>query len=710
MEYLKAEGINYAGTIPKIKKSETPLQPIFEALTNSLESIKILEREFGNTKKGHIILKLFFEERSLGFNGIHDFQKIEITDTGTGFNDLGFQRLKDLNDNTKGYSNQGSGRVQYLHAFDKTKISSTYKDESSSTGFRRRIFTLSKSNSFLDKNAIIRLEDGDKKEAAKTDCFTSLIFEEILIEKDKKFFAKLTIKELRESIIKRYLAQFCENKENLPDITIESIIGDEFDEGLTITSNDIPMPDQSRDISVYYSKVEGANIEKTSKKETLNLKAFIMPCDKLDENGLKLVSKGEIAKEIHLESLLKTDQIEGNRYLFLLSGGYIDNKDSDTRGGINILKGAEFKKQSDLLLEEEVLLEDIEEQSNKEILKMYDKINEKNQEKRQNIEELQKMFLLDPRILLSLDKKIGINDSDDSILKKVYEADAKEMAEGDAKIKRRMKELLELNPANDDYNNKLGEQVDALVQAIPLQNRTALTRYVARRKLVLELFGKIIEEQLEIQQTDKGSIGEKLLHNLIFQQSSNNPGESDLWLINEDFIYFEGTSEDQLGKILLDDEKILKEELSEEEEKYRLKQRGDVDQKRPDILLFPKEGKCIIIEFKSLKVNASNHLNQISRYAALINNLSEDTYNFTTYYGYLIGENIDIDDVQDNDSDYKSAYHLDYIYRPYKRVIGKFGKSDGSLYTEVIKYSTLLERALMRNKIFIDKITETVES
>jgi hypothetical protein len=69
-----------------------------------------------------------------------------------------------------------------------------------------------------------------------------------------------------------------------------------------------------------------------------------------------------------------------------------------------------------------------------------------------------------------------------------------------------------------------------------LQNRTALTRYVARRKLVLELFGKIIDEQLAIQQTDEKSIDEKLLHNLIFQQSSNNPGESDLWLINEDFI------------------------------------------------------------------------------------------------------------------------------------------------------------------------------
>ena len=710
MEYLKAEGINYAGTIPKIKKSETPLQPIFEAFTNSLESIKILEKEFEHTKKGHIILKLFFKKRPLKLEGIYDFQKIEIIDTGTGFNDLGFQRLKDLNDNTKGYSNQGSGRVQYLHAFKKTKISSTYKDKSSSTGFRRRIFTLSKSQIFLDKNAIIRLENGDKEEVSTTDCSTSLIFETILIEKDKTFFAELTVEKLKESIIKRYLAQFCENKENLPEITIQSIIDDGVDKDLTITSDDIPTPDKNRDISVCYSKVEGANIEKTPKKETLNLKAFIIPCDKLNENGLKLVSKGEIAKEIHLESLLKTDQIEGNRYLFLLSGGYIDNKDSDTRGEINILKGAEFKKQNDLLPEEEVLLEDIEEQSNKEILEMYNEINEKNQEKRQNIEELQKMFLLDPRILSSLDKKIGINDSDDSILKKVYEADAKAMAEGDAKIKRQMKELLELNPANDDYNNKLGEQVDALVQAIPLQNRTALTRYVARRKLVLELFEKIIDEQLAIQQTDKKSIDEKLLHNLIFQQSSNNPGESDLWLINEDFIYFKGTSEAQLGKILLDDKKILKEELSEEEKKYRLKQGGDVNQKRPDILLFPKEGKCIIIEFKSLDTNASNHLNQISRYAALINNLSKDTYNFTTYYGYLIGENIDIDDVQDNDSDYKSAYHLDYIYRPYKRVIGKFGKSDGSLYTEVIKYSTLLERASMRNRIFIDKITETVGS
>jgi hypothetical protein len=71
----------------------------------------------------------------------------------------------------------------------------------------------------------------------------------------------------------------------LPEITIQSIIDDGVDKDLTITSDDIPTPDKNRDISVCYSKVEGANIEKTPKKETLNLKAFIIPCDKLDENG-----------------------------------------------------------------------------------------------------------------------------------------------------------------------------------------------------------------------------------------------------------------------------------------------------------------------------------------------------------------------------------------------------------------------------------------
>ena len=50
---------------------------------------------------------------------------------------------------------------------------------------------------------------------------------------------------------------------------------------------------------------------------------------------------------------------------------------------------------------------------------------------------------------------------------------------------------------------------------------------------------------------------------------------------------------------------------------------------------------------------------------------------------------------------------LDFIFRPYKRIAGKFGKKDGALYTEIIKYSTILERAKLRNRIFINKLENT---
>ena len=37
-------------------------------------------------------------------------------------------------------------------------------------------------------------------------------------------------------------------------------------------------------------------------------------------------------------------------------------------------------------------------------------------------------------------------------------------------------------------------------------------------------------------------------------------------------------------------------------------------------------------------------------------------------------------------------------------VVGKYEKSNGALYTEIIKDSTLLERAKLHNKIFIKEL------
>ncbi|MGB7070613.1 MAG: hypothetical protein WBD22_14065, partial [Pyrinomonadaceae bacterium] len=149
---------------------------------------------------------------------------------------------------------------------------------------------------------------------------------------------------------------------------------------------------------------------------------------------------------------------------------------------------------------------------------------------------------------------------------------------------------------------------------------------------------------------------------------------------------------------------LFKRTLSEEEEKFSKSLGEDRLKKRPDILLFPQESKCIIIEFKDPDVNLSDHLWQINKYAGFIRNLTNDKFQFDTFYGYLIGDSFDRDEIRLADADFKDAYHFDYMFRPVKTVAGLFGRDDGALYTEIISYRSILERAAKRNEMFLEKL------
>lgn len=69
-----------------------------------------------------------------------------------------------------------------------------------------------------------------------------------------------------------------------------------------------------------------------------------------------------------------------------------------------------------------------------------------------------------------------------------------------------------------------------------------------------------------------------------------------------------------------------------------------------------------------------------------------------------MGESIESRDVRGAVSTFEESYQFDYLFRPSAKVVGFDERKDGSIYTEVIKYSTLLERAKQRNKIFIEKL------
>lgn len=82
LNLIEATGINYKGALEKIYKSKEYLQPLFEAFTNSLESIKIITNN--NFTDKNITLKINYVDKLID-NEFSEIQSIEVIDDGIGF-------------------------------------------------------------------------------------------------------------------------------------------------------------------------------------------------------------------------------------------------------------------------------------------------------------------------------------------------------------------------------------------------------------------------------------------------------------------------------------------------------------------------------------------------------------------------------------------------------------------------------------------------
>lgn len=694
-QFIVPESLYWKGVLHDVSKTRSALQPIFEAFTNAIEAIKI-KQKMDKKLKGEILVEIHATESTVV--GSSNFSSISISDNGVGFDDEQFKRFNTFKDITKGYKNLGSGRIQYVHFFDNTTVKSVYAQDGKS--FERE-FHVSKKQPFIDQNSIVFHKSS--KEVPLSPTGTTLIFNSLL--ENSNLYNDLDAKGLKEQLLKRYIHYFCHNKKSLPKIGIKFYVQGELKEEETIAAQDIPNTDKQESIKISYKRLasNGKSLEETGKQEEFKIDAFKIPSTLLDSNDLKLVSKGEIVEEseVKLESLPKNEAIKGSKYVFLISSDYIDSRDSNIRGELKIPTYDSLAKAGSLFSTDEIFIEDIKQGVNEKINSMYPEIEEVKKHHIEQLESLKEMFLLDDETAKELN--ISINDSEAKILEKFYEAEAKKTATMDAYIKASIDNLDRLDTTDPKYLEELKKEVETLVKSIPLQNKKSLTHYVARRKLVLDLFDKVLQRKLTVQQSGR-EYDEELIHDLLFQQGSNDSENSDLWIINEDFIYFKGSSNVVLSKVEINGEKLFKEIFTDEEERY-LKSLGENRKiKKPDILLFPEEGKCVIIEFKAPNVNASDHLTQIDKYAGLIRNYTRDKFQITTFYGYLLGESIEARDVLGAVSSFEESYQFDYLFRPSVKVIGFDGRTNGSIYTEVIKYTTLLQRARQRNRVFIDKL------
>ncbi len=298
------------------------------------------------------------------------------------------------------------------------------------------------------------------------------------------------------------MGYLCRHRDDLPRITICEFQNGENVTTFTIEADDIPPLDREDSFAVPYRKYskETREFEALANTADFCLRSYKIPEGQAAENGVYITSKDEVAKRLDLAMLPRKDHIDGYRYLFLLSSDYIDNLDGNTRGEFWIHSRNDLIRNADLLLSDDgpggvIVFEDIAEYTSNTISNHYPEIDERKKEHDQDVEKLKRMFLLNDEAFAHI--ATSINESEETILRKVYEYDAKVSARADASIKSQIEDIDSLNPEDGSYQTDLVERVAQLVETIPEQNRAALTHYVARRKLVLDLLDKLIACELE---------------------------------------------------------------------------------------------------------------------------------------------------------------------------------------------------------------------
>lgn len=687
------------GVLRIVKKSKNYLTPLFEAFTNSLEAI---ESKYGDqaAEHGHIIITLDVNKVGESF----EFKKISIYDNGIGFNPENFTRFNRLFDDSKSKKNNGSGRIQYLHSFNETSIDSVYEHNGQS--FRKQF----RYSDTLGDNFTGQLFEDEQ---ATGESYTKVTFYTPKVKIDSQLFSQLTAVSLKDKLMCHYLLKF--TNMTLPKIEIKYLINGEEVDAQTLAKSDIPSPVTKTDLTIKFQYPHLDQNDKFSwiekdKSSQLQVLSFKLPNSLLKQNRTILFCDKTAVEEI--PNVFKaTEHFGESQYLTAVMGPYLDQLgvEDQARTKINFPSRTDIENSAinDLFADENsgyIFLDSIKKEMENKKYEIYPEMARLEDEQKQKVQEIAETFCISPDVVKATD--FDANDkTNEQVLSKLYATESRFLSKQDARLKNIFDETKALDPTKKNYPAEIKKKSQKLLSLIPKQNSIALGRYIAHRELTIKTMEFILNNELLVQQKIKAkkAVGKKirnkneaLLHSLLLPKKEQNDSNQALWVFDEQFLYFNGWSDMPLNEIKIGDELVFSPEI-ENHPQYK-KTYGE---KRPDICLFPEEGKCVILEFKSPDVDVSQFLNQIPIYVRLLANFTQPKFKFDTFYAYLVGENID--DMYLN-SFKKTVFHGVWTSDP-QQIRGLEPNSNevkGYLQQEVLTWSALAERAKARNRKFAE--------
>ncbi len=683
------------GMLTLIKASKNPFSPIIEAINNSLESIFKLDDSFEKV----ITIHLRFNDQD---ENSKKLEFIEITDSGVGFTDASFNRFERLLDRTKGFNNRGSGRLQYLHRFGEVTFKSVYRQDND---LYLRKFSSSKDNFIYDDSAPQKV-DADKLE-------TTITLKHLRSHKqDQAAYTTLKfgafVSWIKSQFALRAYLEKCKGK-SFPTIKLQFSYQVAETENLTIEPKNFPEPSDKGSFEVRYQepfedkgKIGWRNAQGIE-PEKFNWCVFTFPANEVDIHGAFLCSKDIPVEEVKNPILKKSNGHQGTRMVTAFYGDYLDKPDNVNHSvdAFEIPNKSDVKELSNGLFGEEskVYLDDIKEQANIQLKSIYKEIEQAQENAERKVMSLAKQLGISHHIAVSVRKSVKLTDDDDSIVKSLHIEEAKYVAGKSNEARKVIEQLNHMDPTSPTYHSDLEEKSSELSALVDAQNKEELSKYIVRRELVANLLDRVLNQELAVQ-TEPLPNGKKrrdkegIIHDLVFKRKSDG-NLNDLWILDEEFVHFDGCSDVPLNEIQSKSGEYLLKDIPEEEiTKLQLK-----ITKRPDIFIYASEGKCVLIEFKAPDVTLTDYMHQTPNYCTLIANYS--VHKIEKFYCYLIGESYSKIDVP---AEYEETVNGTWLREKIRIIHPETRERIAWAQQEIIKLSEIAARAHRRNKSFAEKL------
>lgn len=583
---------------------------------------------------------------------------------------------------------KGSGRIQYFHHFKELLIESTFRLDKQI--FCRTLSTTPSTHEITEESFLQSLSD---KNYLKTKMV--LRGKELSAPQQELFFCQIISQHLYRSFLQRFIIL----KGLIGDFSIK--IAHKFRENTEIQEIqgcDLPHPVEKKHLSLLCSHGRDIHLdfELTATRYSFSQQDFPS-----FQHEIALCANSAVVLPITNYYLKNTPDrkkpIEGNFELILIEGKVLEQQVNLQRDGFDIPKECDLTEELDHMPSLRDIIESLEDY-------VFNVITPRDFDKEKIIRATQEKFGITPLMLNQANVQVRYSDTEENIAKRVLKKYQEEIITDTSSFIDLKQELLKLDPRSAQFREKvdtLSWQYTSTIKKIDMAN---LSQLVVRRSAMIEVLRHAVAKLLNCQQeAGKRHENERIIHNIFFPmgKDSHDTKDHDIWLLNEEYQYFEHIASDKSLSSLrwFEGGTIFESDIDESLQRLFAENNKNHSAKRPDIAIFSQEGAVIIIEFKAPGVPIQEHINDLVQYARLL--AAKSGGKIRKFYGYLIGTVIDHSRMPQG---WKRFANSQGYFLTGSIEDPETGRVYGELYTELLFYDQFINRAERRLNVFKNKL------